>query len=39
MTVILALIAIAGCLVATYGCLRLGVWIVFWRFKPPPCSR
>jgi hypothetical protein len=23
---------IAGCLAATYGCFRLGVYIIMWRF-------
>ena len=33
MTLVWSLIAVAGCLAATYGCFRLGVWIVMSRFK------
>jgi hypothetical protein len=30
----LIVFTVCACLAATYGCLRLGVWIVMWRFKP-----
>jgi hypothetical protein len=33
MTWIRCVVAIVGCLAATYGCFRLGVWIIMWRFK------
>jgi hypothetical protein len=29
----LIVVTVSTYLAATYGCLRLGVWVVLWRFK------
>jgi hypothetical protein len=33
MTLFWTIATVAACLAVTYGCFRLGVWLILWRFR------